>query len=287
MGTSASNGGPSGTSSLLPSWYPSINPPSSSSNPNDENDNTEQDSNSATPLPVDQYDVVTPLPVSTENWSNAKGAFTRYTKSTAGSNIRKAARSYVRTLGGSRAATKSASTGIAVGGRFGSFLSSVAAQGLAPTLTTLGLTAFIGSSSEEILARIADTIAPNGSTNDEAIARDAILSTLDAIYTKIIEAGSDITTLESLSPEMIKDAVIGYVSIYIFKKWVYELGIAVEKNSITEQQAITLEAEIKDFIVAEVQSAMADKTIRDFDLNSTSNQQIIETIFQTAYSTLQ
>jgi hypothetical protein len=86
---------------------------------------------------------------------------------------------------------------------------------------------------------------------------------------------------------MIKDAVMAYVSIYIFKKWVYELGMAVEKNTVSERQAIEMETEIKDFITAEVRLAMQDKTIRDFDLNSASNQQTIETIFQTAYSTLQ
>ena len=66
-----------------------------------------------------------------------------------------------------------------------------------------------------------------------------------------------------------------------------ELGLAVEKNSISEKQAIEMEVEIRDFILAEVQLSMENKTINDFDLNNSQNQKIIETIFQTAYSTLQ
>jgi hypothetical protein len=155
------------------------------------------------------------------------------------------------------------------------------------TLTQLGLSNFIGHSSEETLAKIADAIAPIGATNDEAIARDAIIATLDQLYTKILETGGDITQLESLTPEMIKETVIEYVGIYIFKKWVYELGIAVEKNTVTEKQAIEMELEIKDFINAEVKLSLNGKNVQDFDLNNQANQQIIETIFQTAYSTLE
>lgn len=290
MGTSASNNGPSGTSALLPSWYPTISPlpaggvvqPAIS----DEQPNTNNN------LPANQPAVIPgisdqPIPTSTGNWTRAKSALTRYTRNTPGSSIKKAAKGYVTTLGGATGATRSASSGIIAGGSFGSFLASVATQGLNATLTSFGLTSFIGRSSEEILAKIADTIAPEGATNDEAIARDAIISTLDLIYTKIDENGGDILSLQSLSPEMIKDAVIAFVSIYIFKKWIYELGIAVEKNTVSENDAIEMETEIKDFINAEVRISMQDKTIRDFDLNSSSNQATIETIFKAAYSTLQ
>jgi hypothetical protein len=288
MGTSSSNGGPSGVSSLLPSWYSSAGTGTVAINPENDNDSDgagQDNENSSNTLENSKVQV--PNPDSTENWTNAKGAFTRYTKRTAGSNIGKAAKSYVRTLGGSRGATRSASRGIAVGGRFGSFLGSAATQGLEATLSSMGLSVFIGRSSEEILAKIADTIAPVGATNDEAIARDSVIATLDIIYTKIDENGGDITALETLTPEMIKEAVVAYVSVYIFKKWVYELGIAVEKNTISERQAIEMETEIREFITAEVQLAMQGKTIRDFDLNNASNQQTIQTIFQTAYSTLQ
>jgi hypothetical protein len=294
MGTSSSNGGPSGVSSLLPSFYrPSSigvgsgSPANGNRNGNSNSDGAEQDDDDSDGPPENQNVQVQPVPASTDNWTNAKGAFTRYTKNTAGSNIRKAARSYVRTLGGPRGATRSSARGIAVGGTFGGFLGSVTTRGVDATLTTLGLSNFIGRSSEEILAKIADAIAPAGATNDEAIARDAIIATLDIVYTTIAENGGDIAALESLTPEMIRESVMTYVSIYIFKKWVYELGVAVEKNTVSESQAIAMEIEIKDFITAEVKLAMQDKTIREFDLNNVSNQQTIETIFQTAYSILE
>ena len=293
MGTSSSNGGPSGKTSLVPSWYgggtgSSTQQPASggtASNLATANQNT-----SAQGQGAQQANQQGAIPATTGNWKDAKGAFTRYSKNTGGSNIRKAAKSYVRTLGGSRGATRSASRGISSGRGLVSFLGSVSAPGgggLSQTLTQLGLPAFIGKSSDEILAKIADSIAPTGATNDEAIARDAILTTLDSLYSKILDNGGDITALESLTPDMIKDTVIEYVSVFIFKKWVYELGLAVEKNTVTEKQAIEMETEIKDFINAEVKLSLQGKTIKQFELNDSTNQQIIETIFQTAYSTLE
>lgn len=297
MGTSSSNGGPSGSSSLLPSWYPSTGAgmggnggagdDGDSGGKNEADGSAEGSKNNQGQDTGNQGSQKQPTPTTSKSWTNAKGAFTRFTRNTAGSGLGKAGRSYVRTLGGARGATRSATRGMSVGGGFGGVLASVATRGINATLTSLGLTNYVGRSSEEILARLADAIAPIGATNDEAIARDALIATLDLIYTKIVENGGDLAALETLTPEMIKDAVIAYVSIYIFKKWVYELGIAVERNTVTERQAVEMEIEIKEFISAEVRLAMQDKPIRDFDLNTADNQQTIEAIFQNAYSTLE
>lgn len=294
MGTSSSNGGPSGKAALLPSWYtdspgaPDHQPTndgadgnnvgSNNQNNNDQGQNASPNSNPITATETGG------------NWKDAKVAFTRYSKKTKGSSINKAIKSYISTLGGSKGATRSASGGIRSGRRLVRFLGSVSTSrggGLSETLTQLGLAEYIGKSSEETLAKIADAIAPSGSTNDEAIARDAILATLDSLYSKIIDSGSDIAALESLTPETIKDTVIEYVSTYIFKKWLYELGLAVEKNTVTEKQAIEMETEIRDFINAEVKLSLKEMNISQLDLDNNANRQIIETIFQTAYSTLE
>lgn len=293
MGTSSSNGGPSGKSSLLPSYY---NPSAADNHvisttapaPNAIDVSAQPTTNTEPPI-IQTSPRNTPS--FTGDWTVARGAMTRFANRTAGSSVRKAAKNYVRTLGGSRGASRSASRGISSGRTLVSFLGSVSrlsgGNGLNPTLTQLGLSAFIGQSSEETLAKIANAIAPIGATNDEAIARDAIIATLDQLYTKILENGGDITTMESLTPEMIKETVIEYVGIYIFKKWVYELGIAVEKNTVTEKQAIHMENEIKDFIRAEVKLSLANKDVRDFDMNNPANKQIIDSIFTIAYSTLE
>src|SRR5690606_9512022 len=99
-------------------------------------------------------------------------------------------------------------------------------------------------STEEICIAIANVLAPVGSTNDEAIARDAMISTLDTLYMKMDE--NDISSLENLTSELVKETLIEYVSNYIFSKWMYELGSTIEKGNITVQEAVELECSVKD-----------------------------------------
>ncbi|HIT90862.1 MAG TPA: hypothetical protein IAC41_10660 [Candidatus Merdenecus merdavium] len=290
MGTSASNGGPKGSPPLLPDWF---NPAPTDGNNQDEpqegnndsngenestnnNDSPEQN-NSDTPNQTDQ----------STDWGKSKGALTRIAKSTSGSSIRKAGRKYVGSLGGARGATRAAAQGRITGGKYASFLGAIASGGISNAFQSLGLGTLIGKSSEEICLAIADAIAPTGSTNDEAIARDALISTLDSLYNKLQENGNDFTNVDSLSLDQIKETLIEYVSNYIFNKWMYELGSAIEKGSVTESDAINLETEVKDLIYAETFERYRDVPVETFNISDQSNNAMIEEIFQTAYSTLE
>lgn len=290
MGTSASNGGPKGSPPLLPDWF---NPLSQDGNNQDEpqdgnkdsdgknestnnNDSPEQN-NSDTPNQTDQ----------STDWGKSKGALTRIAKSTSGSSIRKAGRKYVGSLGGAGGATRAAAQGRITGGKYASFLGAIASGGINNAFQSLGLGTLTGKSSEEICLAIADAIAPTGSTNDEAIARDALISTLDSLYNKLQENDNDFTNVDSLSLDQIKETLIEYVSNYVFNKWMYELGSAIEKGSVTESDAINLETEVKDLIYAETFERYRDVPVETFNISDQSNNAMIEEIFQTAYSTLE
>lgn len=295
MGTSASNGGPKGSSPLLPDWY-NPSPPdgdnqdspqdenndsngeSDATNNNDSTNNDSQDQNNS--------DKQNPTNQSTD-WGKSKGALTRIAKSTSGSSIQKAGRKYVSGLGGRRGATRAAAQGRITGGKYASFLGAIASGGINNALQNLGLDNLVGRSSEEICLAIADAIAPTGSTNDEAIARDALISTLDSLYNKLQENGNDFSNVDSLSLDQIKETLIEYVSNYVFNKWMYELGSAIEKGSVTETDAINLESEVKDLIYAETFEHYREIPVETFNISDQSNNAMIEEIFQTAYSTLE
>lgn len=280
MGTSASNNGPKKNSSLLPSWASSLE--------NTSNDDKSQNGNND--KPIDSNDSQTSdnsnESAITGNWAAAKGALSRYARGTNGSSLRKASQSYVKTLGGSSKATKSAVKGIATGGIFLNFVSNISTNGFVKTLEKFGLSDCIGKSSEEVLAKIADRIAPIGSTNDEAIARDATLETLDFLYEKLLEEGKELDSLESLDEQTMKDSVGEYISTYIYKKWLYEVGLAIEKNELTEKEAVALEKEIKEFVRDETKSALREKNILTLNLSEGDGKKIIENIFELAYSTI-
>lgn len=293
MGTSASNGGPKGTPPLLPDWYPDTPPPLVPEPPQlpDPNQNPEQrqppEPNQVPEHPVVPADLPLPATTPTQDWGAAKGALTRLSNGTGGSSSQKAGRRYLNSLGGSKAAARAASRGVSVGSHFAGFLGSVAVDGMTSTLQSLGLQEFVGRTPDEICAAIADALAPIGSTNDEAIARDALITTLDALYSKVLEAGGNVDDLNALSPELLKETLIEYVSNFIFTKWMYELGTAIEKGNVTEQEAISLELEVKDLILTQTTEQYRDMDVTQLDLNDANVIALIAEIFETAYSTLE
>lgn len=244
MGTSASGTGPKGKTPLLPSWATdSDNAPETDEKNNQQSDDTLNET-------VDSK----PETVPTQKLSGTKSILTRISNGGSGSSFKTFAKSYIKSSGGSRAATKSSIAGINVGRNYLGFLSGVSKEGFNETLQKYDLSDCIGKSSEEVIAKIADRIAPTGSTNDEAIARAAIMITFDRLYEKILDSGRDIESLDSINSETLSDTVVEFVSAYIFKKWVYEAGIALERNDLSESEAIKLENEMRFFIRDEVKN---------------------------------
>ncbi len=289
MGTSASNGGPKGTPPLLPDWYDEFPPlpPQPDTEPEDPNTPPEPELQpDDNPQPNPEKDQP-PLPNESKDWKNSKGALTRRSNNTGGASNSKAGQKYVKSLGGARGATRAARQGVRTGTRFAGFLGAVASGGIAGALSFLGLTQFIGRSSEETCVAIANAIAPAGNTNDEAIAREAIITTLDSLQARLQESGENLESLATLTLEQIKETLIDFVSNFIFTKWMYELGNAIERGSVTETEAIALEAQVKDLIYVETTEQYRDVEMDKFDLNNTEIHDLIEEIFQTAYSTLE
>jgi hypothetical protein len=201
--------------------------------------------------------------------------------------FKRAAKSYVGSYGGSKKATQSSFRGITVASGYASFLGSFAQSGIEQTLDNYGLSDCKGKTPQEVFARIADFIAPPGATNDEAIARNALLDAMEALFVKYLENEQTIEKLDSLDENDVKESLVEYVSSFIFYKWVYELGTKIESKDITEKQAVALEAQMKEFIHAEVQAVMKDKTLKDLDIKNGFTEETIKKIFELAYSTLE
>jgi hypothetical protein len=290
MGTSASNAGLKGKTSLLPNWATGGSSDDTGDNVNDSdikdsNDKSQDDKPDKKQKKVNSNPVIPSQ--QTKNWRSAKTAIKKYTGEKNKSNLKKSGRSYVKTYGGSKSAAMAAQAGVKYGFALGNFLGGFSLNGYEQNLREYGLADCIGKSSEEVLAKIADKIAPIGSTNDEAIARAAIMDSLDKLYEKILADGGDLDSLGSLDESALKDSVIEFTSNYIYKKWIYELGLVLEKNELSEKAVIQLENEIKVFIRSEVRLALKDKDIKAFDLNGDEGKKIVLDIFELAYLTIE
>ncbi len=278
MGTSASGTGPKGKTPLLPSWANS--PDSSPETEQDENGDELENSPSSTP---DSKSDMVPE----QKLTGTKSILTRISNGGGGSSFKTFAKSYIKSSGGSKAATRASIAGINVGKSYLGFLSDVSREGFNETLNKYDLSDCVGKSSEEVMAKIADRIAPTGSTNDEAIARAAMMIAFDKLYEKVLDSGKDMESLDNLDSETLSDTVIEFVSAYIFKKWVYEAGIALERNDLSEIEAIKLEIEMRFFIRDEVKSGFKKTDISKIDLAQGKGLELVNDIFELAYSTLE
>jgi hypothetical protein len=283
MGTSSSGSGPKGRTPLLPSWasvggdVPYMKDDQNQETDSSEGDEVSDGEQADNGLKNDYADTL----------ATAKGAIKRVVNGRNGATFKKAARVYVKRTGGYKKATIASGAGISAGGKYLGFFGGVASSGIEQTLRAYGLADCIGRSTDEVLTKIANKIAPIGATNDEAIARSAVLVAFDKLCEKLLDKDRDITALDQLNEETLKETVIEFVSAYIFKKWVYEAGLALERNDLSEAEAIELEGEMKDFVVGEVRSSLGKMDIKALDINEGEGKKVIQEIFDLAYSTLE
>jgi hypothetical protein len=279
MGTSSSSSGPKGKTQLLPSWATGDN------NMQDQDQNSGMDG-----VPFkgnDSKEGIQHIHDPLYSLTGAKGVLKRIANNRTGANFKNAAKNYVRKTGGHKKATRASAMGVTTGTTYLGFFTGVAKDGLERTLRNYDLSDCIGKSTDEVLAKIANKIAPIGSTNDEAIARVAVMVAFDKLYEKLLENGQDINSLDHLDEETLRDVVIEYVSAYIFKKWVYEAGLALERNDLSESEAIELENEMRVFVTDEIRSGLAKIAILSFDITKGEGRKVVENIFDLAYSTLE
>jgi hypothetical protein len=109
----------------------------------------------------------------------------------------------------------------------------------------------------------------------------------DRLCDRMIENGQDLTSLDKLDNESLRETVIEFVSAYIFKKWVYEAGLALERNELSESEAVDLENEMRVFVRDEVKNSLKKTDVLTLDLGEGVGKEVVKRIFDLAYSTLE
>lgn len=280
MGTSSSFGGPKGRIPLLPPFAPNEPGDDQDQDNNKENEGETGSSDSA-PNESPQEHLLS------GNYAGAKQSLSRYAKGEPGYSVGNASRSYVRSLGGARKAARSSTNGRRAVSAFGGFLGSVAREGITQTLRNLGLGNLLGEPSSVVFASIIDAIAPIGTSNEEADARQAIIDALDKLYDKFQLEDDNLNKLDSLNASDIREAILDSIKAYIYERWLQELSLCLEKNSLTPGDAIRKEADMKEYIFTTVNYDFEDQDVLTMNFTDGSGKRLIENIFQEAYQTLE
>jgi hypothetical protein len=277
MGTSSSHDGPKDKKPLLPPWaLPADDGPHNTPPADQTADEPALPGN-------DQPQTVPP-----SSWQTAKSRMTRFAKAGGGRDgLAKAGSAYVAAKGGARAATASSGQGKRITAGIGGFFSSVSLHGIQEAVASLGLATVVGEPAESVIAKIAEALAPAGATREEVAARKAVNDVLSNLYEKFIPDDGNLENLDSMTPDDVRDTVEDCVSAYIYHRWLEELGSRIERGAIDENLAVTLENQMQDYVKDSVSLEVTGINVLNFDWHGTAGQELIERVFEDAYSILE
>lgn len=285
MGTSSTPDGPSDRPGLLPDWATLPNDEAVSEDGTPEQDDAAvEDSESQDALPSEP---ITPRQ-SEPLWRTAKTNMTRWAGSRGGTGrLGAASNAYVASRGGARAAASSARSGRQASSRLGSFLGSVASRGLSETLRDIGLSDLIGKDAETVLAGICDRLVPAGNTKEEAAARRSVNEVLEDLFVQHIEETGDVAALERLDDTAIATAVEKSIIEYVFHRWLDDLGKSIEKGAVSENQAVELEQQVRQYVRNAVVLALDGRDVVHTRWVAGEGQRVVDGIYRDVYGILE
>jgi hypothetical protein len=225
-------------------------------------------------------------------WPAAKGAATRFA-SQGGTDAgpiepRQVTRSYVQALGGAAAAAASALAGQAATAQLGQFLSSVASNGLIPTLQREGLSVPSGSDTTDILMGLVDRLASTNRTLEESTARAAMVVVLEGAFGQA-ETLEDFDALctQSLDGTGVLQLLKQFLTEYVYQRMIQTMGDRLLNGARTSTDLCRVEEDLHEFIIADINLEFAGINPLTLDWGGQEASQVIERLMTDAYGQLE
>ena len=221
------------------------------------------------------------------DWTKAKVRVTRFIRGT-GSSLESALGAFVSAIGGPRAISRGRAGGTGAsagrlsssvrrGQALGSFLSSVASDGLDQALRSIGLGHLVGAPPYDILSRVADHICGNGGPLNDAVARSAVVEVLAEIFDESDDTYSDLRDRwdSELDEKRIVDLMSLFLSQAIFQRILADLGSQFETSSVSAIEAERKEKKVLDFIIKMVEFELGEIDPLNFDWRGPEGEELI------------
>lgn len=292
MGTSSMYGGPN-RSPLLPPDF------------NDGDDNSDNPTSPETPLPKpdekpneEKEPAQTPESDKPSNkeqddepryssWRAAKNSMSKYASGNGGENgKRKAVSNYVKGYGGSRNAAKSAKSAIRTTINIGDFFNSVSKKGIVQVLQDYNIQTE-GRKPKEILNDIVNQLAPAPDSNENAIARKALINTMSVIYDKFEDEKKDISLLDTTDSNISSMLINKYFETFIYERLINEMGSRIEKKAESSAAAERIEKDLKEYIESKVSTTLKDKPLSLINSQTKNVYTLVEGLYQQCYKVLE
>ncbi len=263
MGTSGIYNGPKGNNPLLPEWY---------QEEQKENVNNESDKNEKQNIP-------------NCSWQSAKTQMSKYTSGSS-NHLGSVFKSYLKASGGSKGVAKSAISGKNSAISLGRVINSISSRGFKETLESYKIS-FASKTLDEVLSDLASVIAPDGATKEEAVARKAILDSVEYFYSKTEEEGLDINSLNTANEDLLNSVMEKYISSYIFQKMLCDLESRIENYADNSVKAVEIESEIKEYIEGTVKNELSKFDFLEMDYNSEKSKDFINKVYEDCYKVVE
>jgi hypothetical protein len=146
-------------------------------------------------------------------------------------------------LGGAAAAAAAATGGVRTAGGLGEFLADVSREGLDVTLDRYDFADLVGGDPVEVIDELAGRISGAGDSPEEAVARDALI----AVLAQVFDEAETFEEMEAVSidEDRLRDFIAAYLTEYIFRRVLHELGDRIRDNS-APADAARLEGRLHD-----------------------------------------
>lgn len=303
MGTSKSYKGPPGRSPLLPPWAPDLGSDdagdiaddSSGDNPGLDGDE-EGGAGDGETAPTDSEAATSGSPTAfvpvspSVTWRSPNGFASRLARSPGSPDRgrhRNVGRAFVRALGGSRQAARSAPAARVAARRLGSFLSSVAREGIVATAERFGFATFLGGGVNALLAALVRTFAPAGADVESAAALRASVKTfVELLGTFDVEANGA-EALDRLTEADVRGTMERFVANCVTERLLQALAGKIETEAVSATRAKEVQDELRGFVRANVALEFGATTLVDMNWSSVEATALIDRLFEGGYAVLE
>lgn len=193
--------------------------------------------------------------------------------------------SHIKANGGVSRISRTSSTGKTIFLNLGSFLGNISTNGISKALDSLNLK-YAGENVNVVLSNIVDKLSVPPNSKEAAIARDALIDTLSEIY-QMFDSIESLEELNKLSEENCKFILIHYVSNYIYKRFLNDLGKRLEMYIDKPNEAMAIEKSIKEYIYNYVNKELDDLKPENININISNSKDTVDEIYTKCYQVLE
>ena len=89
-----------------------------------------------------------------------------------------------------------------------------------------------------------------------------------------------------MTAEEVADAVVACVAAYVYERWVGELGLSIEKGTVSGEDAVMLETQMQDWIGEAVALDLSDTNVLEINW-AIEGPATVDRVLRDAYSFLE